>query len=116
VRFTAETLTDRVAPADFDTFKVHFVSGKAAIALLTANHKKIDLVILDLIMPEMGGGETFDALRGIEPRMKILLSSGYALEGEAEDILERGCNGFIQKPFSLNDLSEKIRVILDVSG
>jgi len=91
-------------------------SGKAAIALLTANHKKIDLVILDLIMPEMGGGETFDALRGIEPRMKILLASGYALEGEAEDILERGCNGFIQKPFNLNDLSKKIRAILDDNG
>lgn len=91
-------------------------SGKEAIALLTANHKKIDLVILDLIMPEMSGGETFDALRGIDPHIKILLSSGYALEGEAEDILERGCNGFIQKPFRLNDLSEKIRVILDDNG
>ena len=91
-------------------------SGKEAIALLTAGHKKIDLVILDLIMPEMGGGETFDALRDIDPRIKILLSSGYALEGEAEDILERGCNGFIQKPFRLNDLSEKIRVILNDNG
>ncbi|MCP3954393.1 MAG: response regulator [Desulfobacterales bacterium] len=88
-------------------------SGKEAIGLLTDNHKKIDLVILDLIMPEMGGGETFDALRGLKPRMKVLLSSGYALEGEAADILARGCNGFIQKPFSLNDLSEKIRAILD---
>jgi CheY-like chemotaxis protein len=48
--------------------------------------------------------------------MKVLLSSGYALEGEAADILERGCNGFIQKPFRLNDLSEKVRAILDVEA
>jgi signal transduction histidine kinase/ActR/RegA family two-component response regulator len=91
-------------------------SGKEAIELMTRNHQNIDLVILDLIMPEMGGGETFDALRGIAPRIKILLSSGYALEGEAEDIIERGCNGFIQKPFRLNDLSEKVRTILDDNG
>ncbi len=91
-------------------------SGKAAIDLVTDNHKKIDLVILDLIMPEMGGGKTFDALRALEPLMKVLLSSGYALEGEAENILARGCNGFIQKPFSLSDLSEKIRAILDGNG
>ncbi len=90
--------------------------GKEAIGLVTDNHKKIDLVILDLIMPDMGGGDTFDALRGIEPQMKVLLSSGYALEGEATDILDRGCNGFIQKPFNLNDLSEKIRTILDDNG
>jgi two-component system, cell cycle sensor histidine kinase and response regulator CckA len=87
--------------------------GKEAVKLATENHKRIDLVILDLIMPGMGGGETFDALRRVAPRLKVLLSSGYALEGEAEDILERGCDGFIQKPFSLKDLSEKIRAILD---
>jgi CheY-like chemotaxis protein len=91
-------------------------SGQEAIGLLADHHKKIDLVILDLIMPEMGGGETFDALRKIAPRMKVLLSSGYALEGEATEILDRGCNGFIQKPFTINDLSEKVRTVLDSSG
>jgi two-component system, cell cycle sensor histidine kinase and response regulator CckA len=87
--------------------------GKEAVKLATENHKRIDLVILDLIMPGMSGGETFDALRRVAPRLKVLLSSGYALEGEAEDILERGCDDFIQKPFSLKDLSEKTRAILD---
>ncbi len=88
-------------------------SGQEAIELLTDNHKNIDLVILDLIMPEMGGGETFDALREIAPDMRVLLSSGYALEGEASEILARGCNGFIQKPFTINDLSDKVRSVLD---
>ncbi len=91
-------------------------SGQGAIELLTGNHKRIDLIILDLIMPTMGGGETFDALRVIAPQIKVLLSSGYALEGEAAEILDRGCNGFLQKPFSLNDLSEKIRAIFGESA
>jgi len=92
------------------------VNGREAIELVSANHKKIDLVILDLIMPEMGGGETFDALREIKPGMKVLLSSGYALEGEASEIIARGCNGFIQKPFTINDLSEKVRAVLESDG
>jgi len=91
-------------------------SGQEAIKLLTDNHKKIDLVILDLIMPEMGGGETFDALRKIAPEMRVLLSSGYALEGEASEILARGCDGFIQKPFTINDLSDRVRTVLDKNG
>jgi PAS domain S-box-containing protein len=72
-----------------------------------------DLVILDMIMPGMGGGETFDRLRAIDPQVKVLLCSGYSLEGQAARILERGCNGFIQKPFSLEALSKKLRDLLE---
>ncbi|MBW2129421.1 MAG: response regulator [Deltaproteobacteria bacterium] len=71
-----------------------------------------DLVILDMIMPGMGGGETFDRLKAINPDIKVLLSSGYSVDGQASKILERGCNGFIQKPFNINELSEKMREIL----
>jgi two-component system cell cycle sensor histidine kinase/response regulator CckA len=70
-------------------------------------------VILDMIMPDMGGGETFDKLRKINPRAKVLLSSGYSISGKASEILERGCNGFIQKPFDIKKLSVKVREILD---
>ena len=73
---------------------------------------QIDLVILDMIMPGMGGAATFDMLRDINPSAKIILSSGYDINGDARKILERGCNGFIQKPFLMNDLSRKIREIL----
>jgi CheY-like chemotaxis protein len=66
-----------------------------------------------MIMPEMGGGETYDRLKEINPHVKVLLSSGYSINGEATKILERGCNGFIQKPFSMKELSRRIREILD---
>ncbi len=88
-------------------------TGKEAIEIYRENQKKIDLVILDMIMPEMGGGEVYDFLKSINPRIKVLLSSGYSLKGEAREILGRGCNGFIQKPIDMKDLSLKIRKILD---
>ena len=76
----------------------------------------ISLVILDMIMPEMGGGETYDILRKINTKVKVLLSTGYSIEGKATDIMNRGCNGFIQKPFKLTTLSKKVREILDESN
>jgi two-component system, cell cycle sensor histidine kinase and response regulator CckA len=72
-----------------------------------------DLVILDMIMPDMGGGATFDRLKEIAPDMKILLSSGYSINGQAHEILKRGCDGFIQKPFNIYELSRKLREIMD---
>ena len=71
------------------------------------------LVILNMIMPDLGGGETYDNLNEINPDIKVLLSSGYSINGQANEILNRGCNGFIQKPFNMVDLSQKIRKILD---
>jgi signal transduction histidine kinase/ActR/RegA family two-component response regulator len=88
-------------------------SGKEAIGIYEKNHDRIDMVILDMIMPEMGGGETYDKLKEINPGIKVLLSSGYSIDGEATKILERGCNDFIQKPFNMIDLSRKLRKILD---
>ena len=72
-----------------------------------------DLVILDIVMPGMGGGETYDRLREIDPRIKVLLASGYSIEDQAQEILGRGCNGFIQKPFNLRQLSLKIQEIIE---
>lgn len=82
-------------------------SGQEAIALYLEKQKEINLVILDMIMPGLSGGQTFDRLREIDPGVKVLLSSGYSLEGQAQQIIERGCNGFLQKPFLLKDLSAK---------
>jgi PAS domain S-box-containing protein len=87
-------------------------SGEEAIRLYLKNADKIDLVVMDMIMPGMGGGETFDNLKAINPGIKVLLSSGYSINGQASKILERGCDGFIQKPFNLNQLSEKIQRII----
>jgi len=71
------------------------------------------MVILDMIMPGISGGETFARLREINPEAKVLLSSGYSINGEAKTIMDRGCNGFIQKPFQLEKLSGKVRNMLD---
>ena len=70
-------------------------------------------MILDMIMPDMGGGEAFDQLKQIRSDVKVLLSSGYSLNGQASEIMEKGCDGFIQKPFDMRLLSKKIREILD---
>ncbi|MCJ7776551.1 MAG: response regulator [Desulfobulbaceae bacterium] len=86
--------------------------GKEAIEVYKANKDRIDMVILDMIMPDMGGGETYDLLKEINPQIKVLLSSGYSIEGQAQEIMERGCNGFIQKPFDVKQLSAKMRKIL----
>jgi len=88
-------------------------SGKETVKIYKKNKDKIDVVILDMIMPDMGGGETYDRLKEINPDIKVLLSSGYSLNDKATMILERGCNGFIQKPYRSKELSQKIRKILD---
>ena len=87
-------------------------NGTEAVEIFEENKDTIELVILDLIMPDMGGGEAYDRMREINPDVKALLSSGYSMNGEASAILARGCDGFIQKPFTMNDLSSKIGVIL----
>jgi PAS domain S-box-containing protein len=87
--------------------------GKEAIDFYHANKDEIDLVILDMIMPDKDGGDTYDRLKQINPGIRVLLSSGYSINGHAAEILSRGCNGFIQKPFNLIQLSEKIREVLD---
>ena len=65
-----------------------------------------------MIMPGVGGGEAYDRMKEINPDIKVLLSSGYSINGQAKEILERGCNGFIQKPFTMKELSKAIREVL----
>jgi two-component system cell cycle sensor histidine kinase/response regulator CckA len=87
-------------------------SGKEAIDVYEKNKDRIVMVILDMIMPGMGGGETYDRLKSIDPEIRVLLSSGYSIDGQASEIIDRGCNGFIQKPFNVIQLSRKIREVL----
>ncbi|MBW2406328.1 MAG: PAS domain S-box protein [Deltaproteobacteria bacterium] len=90
------------------------VSGREAIEMYQKHLKKIALVIVDMIMPGLDGGETYDELKKIDPNIKVLLASGYSIDGQAQDILYRGCNGFIQKPFNIKRLSHKVRTVLDI--
>jgi CheY-like chemotaxis protein len=86
--------------------------GKEAIEIYKQNAHRVAIVILDLIMPGMGGGEVYDRLKAVDANVKVLLSSGYSINGQAAEILNRGCDGFIQKPFNLNELSVKLREII----
>ena len=87
-------------------------SGQEAAELYQKDKDLIDLVILDMIMPGVSGSETYDRIKTINPAVKVLLSSGYSVDGQATEILKRGCNGFIQKPFRMKDLSHKIQEVL----
>ncbi|MBN1381564.1 MAG: PAS domain S-box protein [Deltaproteobacteria bacterium] len=88
-------------------------SGYEAIEIYKKEQNRIDLMILDMIMPGMGGGETYDVLKTINPEARIILSSGYSIDGQAKAIMERGVKAFLQKPFRIHQLSQKVREALD---
>ncbi|MHC9541543.1 MAG: PAS domain S-box protein [Vulcanimicrobiota bacterium] len=87
-------------------------SGREALEIFRLNHHQISLVILDIIMPEMGGLQVFEALRDIDPSVKVLLASGYNIESLAAEILENRFTGFIEKPFGITAISDKLRMLL----
>jgi PAS domain S-box-containing protein len=87
--------------------------GEAACRVYRERGREVDLVLLDLVMPRMGGRETFRALRAMDPGVRVLLSSGYARQGEAQEILDGGARGFLQKPYGISELARTVRGILD---
>ena len=89
------------------------LSGKQAVELYREKMVEFDMVALDMIMPEMNGRDTYDALKQINPDVKVLLVSGYSLNKQIEELMDRGCNGFIQKPFDIVQLSQKLREVLE---
>jgi two-component system cell cycle sensor histidine kinase/response regulator CckA len=101
--------------------KLHFevlaaASGSEAIQLYSENRKDIVLVILDIVMPGIGGSEVFQELRTLAPKVKVLLCSGYSIQGEADRLIGIGASGFIQKPFSLRSLEQSISDVLQSEG
>ncbi len=88
-------------------------SGAEAINVYKNNKEKIDMVIMDLKMPDMDGGETYDRLKQVDPDVKVLLASGYGTKKQVDRILKRGCNGFIKKPFNIKDLCKKVKDVLE---
>lgn len=87
--------------------------GQKAIDLFRNNKDIIDLVILDMIMPEMSGSEVFERIKQIKPDVKVLIVSGYALGNEKENMTRAGVKGFIKKPFNIGDLLEAIFTIIE---
>ena len=88
-------------------------SGKEAVQIYKKEKNTIDLSVIDMIMPEMNGGELYDRLKEADSNIKVILSSGYSMNDQALEILKKGCNGFIQKPFNMAQISEKIREVID---
>jgi CheY-like chemotaxis protein len=86
--------------------------GKEAIEVFLNNHKEVKLVILDMKMP-YNGCSAFIQLKKINANVKVLIASGYAKDRQIRKLMEQGCNGFILKPFSINELSLKISDILN---
>ena len=88
-------------------------NGLKAMEIYREHGNDVDLVMLDMLMPDMSGGVIFEKLKEMNPDIKVLLSSGYSLNEQARDILSRGCRGFIQKPFDIGELSKKIIEIIN---
>ncbi len=94
-------------------YSVHTVSnGREAVEYYRHHRENVDMVILDVVMPVMGGRETLQELKKIDPDVSVLLASGYSVESEAVQIHEQGVKGFIQKPFTASLLSGKIAEII----
>ena len=87
-------------------------SGEEAVSAYRENKDEIDMVILDMVMPGMNGGEVYDIMKEINKDVKVLLSSGHSMDGQAQQILQRGCDGFLQKPYRMGEVSGKLREIL----
>jgi two-component system, cell cycle sensor histidine kinase and response regulator CckA len=88
-------------------------TGLKAIKLFEKKHENIDLILLDMIMPEMDAAEIYNALKTINPSVKIVLFSGYSIDGQAGKLIEAGIQGFLQKPFTMIDLCRTVRQVLD---
>ena len=81
--------------------------GQEALEVFEDNKDTVDLVILDMRMP-YNGGKAFDQLKRIKSDVKVIIASGFSEDQRIREMYEQGCIGFIQKPFRINKLSEKI--------
>ncbi|MEE9912869.1 MAG: response regulator [Deltaproteobacteria bacterium] len=87
--------------------------GEEAVAIYQERGDHIDLVIMDIVMPIMGGGEAIDLIRAINPSARVILCSGYSMSGAVKAIMDKGVRTFLKKPFKLDEFSRIIREVLD---
>ena len=88
-------------------------SGYEGLKLFKENKSKIDLIISDLEMPKMNGKEVMDKLREIDPQIKVMLSSGTLTNADEKNVMNKGFNGFLKKPYNINTLCEKMAQIIN---
>jgi PAS domain S-box-containing protein len=87
-------------------------NGKEGVRIYQENKDSIDLIILDMLMPEMNGRETFIELKKINPSVKVIISSGFAEGSDIETLCNEGIKGMLAKPFQIHELSQKIDEVL----
>jgi len=87
--------------------------GEEAVRLFEQYGESIGLVVLDIVMPRMGGRETYTRLKEMDPGLKVIVSSGFSRHGQAHDLLEMGADAFVQKPYRAEDLASVVRRTLD---
>jgi len=87
--------------------------GREAVDIYARRKDEIDLVIQDMVMPGMNGADVFQALKKINPDVRVILASGYVMNKQIAAVMEQGCRAFMPKPFRLEDLSVKVREVLD---
>ena len=102
--------TELVKQMGYDVLEAR--SGKEAIEVYKENKCKVDMVVLDMIMPDMDGGRAYEQMKEINPDVKVILTSGYGIGGQVTEIMRRGCDSFIQKPFGIKELYGKIEEIM----
>jgi CheY-like chemotaxis protein len=86
--------------------------GRAAVEYFERNWQQVDLVLLDLIMPEMDGRECFARLRQIHPAVRVLICTGHGVDGTAQRLLDTGARGLLTKPYDLHQLAEAMAAAL----
>ncbi|HXF05900.1 MAG TPA: response regulator, partial [Blastocatellia bacterium] len=90
--------------------------GEEAVRVFRQHHREIDLVLLDVVMPQMSGQRAFYELRNINPRVRIVLVTGYSPEDVAEELIRQGALGLVQKPYDMATLAGVVRQCLDRSA
>jgi len=91
---------------------IEATTGKEAVQKALSFDGTIDVALLDIKLPDMGGAQVYPLVMEARPELKVLVFSGFALDGPAQEILDAGANGFVQKPFSIAGLSEKLEDVL----
>ena len=88
-------------------------NGQEAVELAKTFDGQIDLALLDIKLPDMDGGRVYPLIIEARPDLKVIVCSGYSIDGPAQEILDAGAEGFIQKPFLIATLSEKLKKVLE---
>jgi len=111
-----ENIIIRTITESLGSLGYHVISasdGCEAVKLFVENKSKIDLIILDLMMPAMNGYEAFKEIKAMDPCSKIILCTGYVADDSVQEMLNSGVKGLLKKPYRIEDLSRAVRLVLD---